>query len=82
MSYSPCFDACNAINPQSPLRVADSLREIFDLLQKMSDFRHIKAIDFNEKYPEHANEPSALIVEKLAIEAKNLLEKATDNLPF
>ena len=82
MSHSPCFDACKAINPNNPEKVAETLPEIFKMLQALSDFRHITSDEFEAKYPQYAGLGTNTIWGDMAIDAKHLIEKATDNLPF
>ena len=78
----PCFAACEAINPKNPEMVAETLPEIFKLLQAISDLRTLQPEKFDEKYPRYDLPTIATIVNRMAIDAKNLLEKSTDNLPF
>lgn len=82
MSHSTCFDACKSINPNNPEKVAETLPEIFELLAAMRDYTQISSDAFNAKYPKIATRFSGLMWNNLSFEAKVLLEKATDNLPF
>lgn len=82
MSHSPCFDACKSINPSNPEKVAETLPEIFELLAAMRDYTQLSVSDFNRKHPKHATSSSPLMWTNFSLVAKDLIGKATDNLPF
>ena len=78
----PCFAACEAINPKNPEMVAETLPEIFELLQLMTDYNNLHYTNFDEKYPQFKDERAGKMRHLFFNTAKNLLEKSTDNLPF
>lgn len=78
----PCFAACEAINPKNPEMVAETLPEIFELLQLMTDYNQLLFFKFDEKYPQFKGKGADSMRNLFFDKAKYLLEKATDNLPF
>lgn len=82
MSYSPCFDACKSINPSNPEKVAETLPEIFKMLQAVSDYSQLSASEFNAKWPQYATSSMPLMWINFSIDAKHALEKATGTQPF